>query len=74
MAFFCTKTGVRIAKPGVSKAVDPVNGHDEVIEVDGEERVVKAKPAKPADAKPGAPPPKGEDKPADAPKGEPGNK
>lgn len=35
MAHFCTKTGVRIAKPGVSKAVDPERGHDEVVEVDG---------------------------------------
>lgn len=32
MAFFCTKTGVRIAGPGVSKAVDPANGFDEVSE------------------------------------------
>lgn len=28
MAFFCTKTGVRIVAPGVSKEVDPVNGQD----------------------------------------------
>jgi hypothetical protein len=32
MAYFCSKTGVRIAAPGVSKAVDPVNGQDEVTE------------------------------------------
>ena len=40
MAFFCTNTGVRISAPGVSKAVDPVNGHDEVIELDGVEMTV----------------------------------
>lgn len=48
MAHFCTQTGARIAAPGVSKAVDPENGHDEIIEVDGEEVVVKTKRAKPA--------------------------
>lgn len=54
MAFFCTKSGARIAKPGVSKSVDPVNGHDEVVEVDGVEttpKPVAPKPVKPADAK-----------------------
>lgn len=40
MAFFCEKTGVRIAAPGVCKACDPINGHDEVVEVDGIERAV----------------------------------
>lgn len=30
MAYFCEKTGVRIVEPGVCKAVDPVNGKDEV--------------------------------------------
>lgn len=30
--FFCSQTGVRIAGPGVSKDVDPENGHDEVVE------------------------------------------
>jgi hypothetical protein len=64
MAFFCTKTGVRIAKAGVSKAVDPDKGHDEVVEVDGVEEVVKApkpkaeKPAKSEASKP-------DDKPAE---------
>ena len=28
-AYFCSKTGVRIVAPGVSKAVDPTNGQDE---------------------------------------------
>jgi len=28
-AYFCTKTGARIVAPGVSKAVDPVNGQEE---------------------------------------------
>jgi hypothetical protein len=32
MAFFCQQTGVRIAAPGVSKLVDPVNGQDEFSE------------------------------------------
>jgi DNA anti-recombination protein RmuC len=27
-AYFCEKTGVRIAKPGVSKLVDPVKGQE----------------------------------------------
>lgn len=31
-AFFCEQTGVRIAAPGVCKAVDPVNGQDEFTE------------------------------------------
>lgn len=53
MAFFCTKTGVRIAAAGVSKAVDPENGHDEVIEVDGVEvTVASSAPAKPKGEKP----------------------
>lgn len=30
MAFFCRKTGVRIDGPGVSKAVDPENGRNEI--------------------------------------------
>lgn len=30
--YFCTSTGVRIVAPGVSKAVDPVNGQDEYRE------------------------------------------
>lgn len=41
MAHFCSKTGTRIAKPGVSKAVDPENGHDEVeLDEDGAEVLV----------------------------------
>jgi hypothetical protein len=32
MAYFCTKTGVRIAAPGVSKEVDPVSGQDQYTE------------------------------------------
>lgn len=41
MAFFCNQTGVRIAAPGVSKSVDPVNGQDEVVELaDGTEAPV----------------------------------
>lgn len=32
MAFFCEKTGLRIAAPGVCKAVDPMNGQDEFSE------------------------------------------
>lgn len=64
MAFFCTKTGVRIAAAGVSKAVDPEKGHAEVVDVDGVEVPVEA-PAKAkgkgpkADAPP-AEPPKGD--------------
>lgn len=48
MACFCSETGVRIAAPGVCKAVDPVNGKDEVRErADGSLEVVSvAKPAK----------------------------
>lgn len=46
MAFFCNKTGVRIAKPGVCKACDPIEGHDEVVEVDGVEKIVGAKAEK----------------------------
>lgn len=39
-AYFCTATGARIAAPGVSKAVDPTNGQDEVIEAeDGSLRI-----------------------------------
>ncbi len=30
--FFCEQTGVRIAAPGVCKAVDPANGQDEFTE------------------------------------------
>lgn len=37
MAFFCTKTGVRIAGIGVSKSVDPKDGHEEVVEHEGVE-------------------------------------
>jgi len=44
MAFFCTETGARIAKPGVSKAVDPEKGHDEVVEVDGVEVPLRSEP------------------------------
>jgi hypothetical protein len=43
MAFFCTVSGARIAAPGVSKAVDPVNGQDEYSEA---EVVVSAPAAK----------------------------
>lgn len=32
-AHFCNVTGARIAKPGVSKSVDPVDGQDEVFEL-----------------------------------------
>lgn len=32
MAYFCEKSGVRIVAPGVSKTVDPDNGHDEFSE------------------------------------------
>ena len=46
VAYFCEKTGVRIAAPGVCKAVDPINGQDEYSE-----RAVEAHPAKPS-AKP----------------------
>jgi len=35
-AYFCTKTGARIVAPGVSKAVDPVNGHEECTADDDE--------------------------------------
>ncbi len=31
-AYFCEKTGVRIAAPGVSKSVDPEKGQDEFSE------------------------------------------
>lgn len=31
-AFFCDQTGVRIAAPGVSKAVDPEGGQLELVE------------------------------------------
>jgi hypothetical protein len=33
-AYFCEKTGVRIAAPGVCKAVDPTSGQDEFSEGD----------------------------------------
>jgi hypothetical protein len=29
IAYFCTKTGVRLVAPGKSKRVDPINGVDE---------------------------------------------
>lgn len=47
MACFCEKTGVRIAAPGVSKAVDPQGGQDEVIEVDGVEKRLVTPATKP---------------------------
>lgn len=43
MPHFCEKSGARIANPGVSKAIDPINGHDEVIEIDGVEEVLVVK-------------------------------
>ncbi len=43
-AYFCEKTGVRIAAPGVSKSVDPVNGQDEITESESEHED-KAAPA-----------------------------
>jgi hypothetical protein len=61
MAFFCTQSGARIAAPGVSKAIDPIAGHDEVIELpDGSLQVVGSADAKAASsvdkspAKPGS--------------------
>lgn len=62
MAYFCEKSGVRIAGPGVSKAIDPAKGHDEVVvDDDGNETAVKA-------AKPKAEP---KPKPAPAPEPKP---
>lgn len=46
-AHFCSKTGVRIVAPGVSKAVDPENGQNECLEgPDGKLVVVEPKPEK----------------------------
>ena len=61
MHYFCNKTGVRIAAPGVCKSVDPENGQDEVTLTEGGELVpVKAKAPK---AKHDAPPPPEEEAP-----------
>lgn len=68
MVFFCTKTGVRIAAPGVSKAVDPKDGHDEVVEIDGEVVLASKVKAPKSDAKGDAKAPKGD---AKAPKSDP---
>lgn len=46
MAFFCTKTGVRIVAPGVSKEVDPVNGQDVYVAPASESAKGPGKPAK----------------------------
>ena len=43
--YFCEQTGVRIAAPGVCKAVDPVNGQDECSEP-AEADTHETKPAK----------------------------
>jgi len=48
-AYFCTKSGARIVAPGVSKAVDPVNGQDECTADDDEH--VKTKKELREDAK-----------------------
>ncbi len=32
MVHFCSVSGARIAKPGVSKSIDSELGHDEVVE------------------------------------------
>lgn len=68
MAFFCTKTGVRIAAAGVSKAVDPEKGHAEVVEVDGVEVPVEVPVEAPAKAKGKGP--KADAPPAEPPKGD----
>ncbi len=54
-AYFCEKTGVRIVKPGVSKSVDPVNGHDECLEIDGQIVLVSELGKQPAQATESAP-------------------
>lgn len=49
-AYFCEKTGVRIAAPGVCKAVDPVGGQNEFSEPNAD-ALASNKPAEKAPAK-----------------------
>lgn len=57
-AFFCTKTGVRIVAPGMSKSADPINGVDEYSEPTPKAETPKAKPAPKSETKPAETPEK----------------
>ncbi len=71
MAFFCTVSGEQIVAPGLSKSVDPVNGHDLVLPEGAP--APKAKQAERSTAAPASIAPKAEGKKDDAPKGAPKN-